>query len=31
VVFDTYTEEVAHLKTWYSQRMKWLDGAFKNL
>ena len=31
VVFDTYTEEVAHLKTWYSQRMTWLDGALNNL
>jgi hypothetical protein len=31
LVFDTYTEEVLHLKTWYSQRMAWLDGALNNL
>jgi len=31
VIFDTYNEEVTHLKTWYSQRMTWLDGALKNL
>jgi hypothetical protein len=31
LVFDTYSEEVAHLKTWYSQRMTWLDDALNNL
>ena len=31
LVFDTYSEEVTHLKTWYSQRMNWLDGALNNL
>ena len=31
LVFDTYSEEVTHLKTWYSQRMDWLDGALNNL
>lgn len=31
IVFDTYGEEVMHLKTWYSQRMAWLDDAFNNL
>jgi spore coat protein CotH len=31
VAFDTYNEEVTHLKTWYSQRMTWLDGALKDL
>lgn len=31
VVFDTYNEEVTYLKTWYSQRMTWLDSALKNL
>ncbi len=25
VVYDTYQEEVDHLKAWYSQRMDWLD------
>ncbi len=31
VVFDTYQEEVAHLKSWYSARMTWLDGAINDL
>ena len=31
VVFDTYEEEIDHLKDWYSNRMQWLDDAFKNL
>lgn len=31
MVFDTYSEEVEHLKTWYSQRMTWLDSALNNL
>ena len=31
VWFDTYGEEVAHLKSWYSQRMTWLDDALNNL
>jgi hypothetical protein len=31
VVFDTYQEEVEHLKDWYVQRMNWLDGALGGL
>jgi spore coat protein CotH len=31
VWFDTYSEEVTHLKAWYRQRMTWLDGALNNL
>ena len=31
LVFDTYCEEVNQLKTWYAQRMTWLDGALNNL
>jgi len=31
VVYSTYEEEVAHLKSWYSKRMSWLDAAYKNL
>jgi spore coat protein CotH len=31
VFFDTYDEEVEHLKTWYSERMDWLDGALNDL
>lgn len=31
VVFDTYSEEVNRLKTWYTQRMTWLDSALNNL
>jgi len=31
VVFDTYQEEVDHLKSWYSNRMEWLEGAFTEL
>ena len=31
VVYDTYEEEVAHLKDWYIKRMNWLDTEFKNL
>jgi spore coat protein CotH len=31
IFFDTYDEEVEHLKTWYSQRMDWLDDALNNL
>jgi spore coat protein CotH len=31
LVFDTYSEEVTHLKTWYSQRMAWLDDALNHL
>jgi hypothetical protein len=31
VVFDTYSEEVEHLKSWYSQRMNWLDNAITDL
>ncbi|MFD1314040.1 CotH kinase family protein [Namhaeicola litoreus] len=31
VVFDTYQEEVDHLKSWYKERMNWLEGAFNSL
>jgi len=31
VVYDTYEEEVAHLKDWYETRMNWLDTAINNL
>ena len=31
VVYNTYDEEVSHLKNWYSQRMNWLENAFNNL
>ena len=31
VIFDTYQEEVDHMKAWYVDRMNWLDEAFKNL
>jgi hypothetical protein len=31
VVFDTYAEEVEHLKTWYTARMDWLGNAINNL
>ena len=31
VFFDTYQEEVDHMKAWYVDRMNWLDEAFKNL
>ena len=31
VVYDSYDEEVEHLKNWYLKRMKWLDEAFKEL
>ena len=31
VVFDTYEEEVNHLKNWYTERMNWLDTAINNL
>ena len=31
VVFESYDEEVAHLKNWYIKRMNWLDTAFSNL
>ncbi len=31
VVLDSYDEEVAHLKNWYTRRMNWLDTALKNL
>ncbi len=31
VVFDTYEEEVAHLKSWYSERMDWLESEFNSL
>lgn len=29
--YDTYEEEVDHLKDWYTKRMNWLDIAFKSL
>ncbi len=31
VVYDTYEEEVIHLKEWYVERMNWLDTAINNL
>ncbi len=31
VVFDTYQEEVNHLKLWYATRMDWLKAAFDEL
>lgn len=31
VIFNTYQEEVAHLKNWYQTRMAWLDNAFSAL
>jgi len=31
VVYNTYEEEIAHLKNWYIKRMNWLDTAFKGL
>jgi hypothetical protein len=31
VVFDTYKEEVDYLKSWYIERMNWLDTAINNL
>ncbi|MDP3312082.1 CotH kinase family protein [Lutibacter sp.] len=31
VVFNTYEGEVAHLKSWYSNRMNWLYTAFNNM
>ena len=31
VVFDTYQEEVDHMKEWYINRMNWLDSALDSL
>lgn len=31
VVYDSYNEEVDHLKKWYSERMSWLETALNNL
>lgn len=31
IVFDTYNEEVAHLKAWYIERMNWLDSAYSSI
>ena len=31
VVFDTYQGEVDHLKSWYSNRMEWLETALAEL
>ncbi|MGB0495174.1 MAG: CotH kinase family protein, partial [Kangiellaceae bacterium] len=31
VVFNSYDEEVEHLKSWYNQRMTWLESAFNDL
>ena len=31
VVYDTYQEEVDHMKDWYVQRMNWLDEALGDL
>jgi len=29
--YNTYSEEITHLKTWYSKRMTWLEGALNDL
>jgi hypothetical protein len=31
VIFDTYQEEVDHMKAWYVDRMTWLDNALTDL
>jgi len=31
VVFDTYQEEVDHMKSWYTTRMTWLESEFESL
>lgn len=31
IVYDTYDEEVEHLKSWYTARMNWLETAFNDL
>jgi len=31
VIYDTYQEEVDHLKNWYLARMQWLEEAFNDL
>lgn len=31
VIFDTYQEEVDHMKTWYETRMDWLESALDDL
>lgn len=31
VVYNTHQDEITHLKSWYNQRMSWLDNAFRNL
>jgi spore coat protein CotH len=31
VVYNTYEEEVSHLKEWYEERMNWLTTAYNNL
>lgn len=31
VIFDTYEEEVAHMKEWYATRMAWLETAINEL
>jgi hypothetical protein len=31
VVYNSYNEEVEHLKKWYSERMNWLETALNNL
>jgi hypothetical protein len=31
VIFDTYDEEVAHMKDWYETRMTWLETAINQL
>ena len=31
VVFETYDEEVEHLKSWYIERMNWLETAYSNM
>ena len=31
VIFDTYQEEVDHMKAWYETRMDWLESALEDL
>ena len=31
IVFDTYQEEVDHMKSWYISRMDWLDDSYERL
>lgn len=31
VVYNTHQAEINHLKSWYKQRMDWLDAAYKEM